>query len=352
MQTAALGFMLYPILSTSENLIQFPFHRARLGKFQRIRLTDMVGGDAVILCKAQNIADGNAVDDLGRRKPIDLLGKDMFQPGVIVREDLPHLLAAIEPLDDFRNVQAGLHVGVQEGLAGVIEAAGVFLLQQVHHLFHHPLWGEDLVGFLGRDVVEDILGAALVKVVCQLDLQVQKLLHRVIKHHRIEQVACKVFLLAGGLVEVGAAVPQKAELFQRDAGDLLKDLVRDDLVKIFQRHGLVTVGHEEGRDGAGEAPQMVTDGVLVALFLLLFLVGLHGAHDGLLHFLRRLLDGGLQVFHEGGGALLLLCIKLPVHLLALLGGGAALQLLGALGLQLALVDAVVEIGRASCRERV
>ena len=86
---------------------------------------------------------------------------------------------------------------------------------------------------------------------------------------------------------------------------------------------------------------MVTDGVLVALFLLLLLVGLHGAHDGLLHFLRRLLDGGLQVFHQGGGALLLLCVKLPVHLLALLGGGAALQLLGALGLQLALVDAVV-----------
>jgi len=77
---------------------------------------------------------------------------------------------------------------------------------------------------------------------------------------------------------------------------------------------------------------MVTDGVFVALFLLLLLVGLHGAHDGLLHFLRRLLDGGLQVFHEGGGALLLLCVKLPVHLLALLGGGAALQLLGALGL--------------------
>lgn len=118
MQTAALGFMLYSVFSISEDLIQFPFHGARLGKFQRIRLTDMVGSDAVILCKAQNIADGNAVDDLCRGKPIDLLGKDMFQPGVIVREDLPHLLAAVEPLDDFRNVQAGLHVGVQEGLAG------------------------------------------------------------------------------------------------------------------------------------------------------------------------------------------------------------------------------------------
>ena len=62
---------------------------------------------------------------------IDLLGKDMFQPGVIVREGLPHLLAAVKALDDFRNVQTGLHVGVQEGLAGVIEAAGVFLLQQI-----------------------------------------------------------------------------------------------------------------------------------------------------------------------------------------------------------------------------
>ena len=215
----------------------------------------------------------------------------MFQPGVIVREGLPHLLAAVKALDDFRNVQAGLHVGVQEGFAGVIEAAGVFLLQQIHHLFHHPLWGEDLVGFLGRDVVEDILGAALVKVIRQLDLQVQEFLHRIVEHHRVEQMTCKMLLLSGGLVKVGSAVPQKAELFQRDAGDLLKDLVRDDPVKVCQCHGLVAVGHEEGRDGAGKAPEMVTDGVLVALFLLLLLVGLHSAHDGLLHLLRRLLDG-------------------------------------------------------------
>ncbi|WP_158387539.1 hypothetical protein [Faecalibacterium prausnitzii] len=64
--------------SVSEDLIQFPFHSARLGKFRRIGLTDMVGGDAVILCKAQNAADGNAVDDLGRGKSIDLLGKDFL----------------------------------------------------------------------------------------------------------------------------------------------------------------------------------------------------------------------------------------------------------------------------------
>ena len=128
MQTAAFGFMLYSVFSISENLIQFPFHGARLGEFQRIRLTDMVGGDAVTLCKAQNVADGNAVNDLSRGKPIDLLGKDMFQPGVIVREGLPHLLAAVEALVDFRNVQTGLHLGIEEGLAGVIKAAGVFLL--------------------------------------------------------------------------------------------------------------------------------------------------------------------------------------------------------------------------------
>ena len=97
----------------------------------------MVGGDAVTLCKAQNVADGNAVDNFGGGKPIDLLGKDMFQPGVIVREGLPHLLAAVKALDDFRNVQAGLHVGVQEGLAGVIEAAGVFLFQQVQLIIIH-----------------------------------------------------------------------------------------------------------------------------------------------------------------------------------------------------------------------
>ena len=78
MQTAAFGFMLYSIFSIPKDLIQCPFHGARLGKFQRICLTDMVGGDAVILCKAQNAADGNAVDDLGRGKSIDLLGKDFL----------------------------------------------------------------------------------------------------------------------------------------------------------------------------------------------------------------------------------------------------------------------------------
>ena len=41
------------------------------------------------LCKAQKVAEGNAVDNFVGGKPIDLLGKDMFQPGVIVREDLP-----------------------------------------------------------------------------------------------------------------------------------------------------------------------------------------------------------------------------------------------------------------------
>ena len=134
-QTAACRFILYSIFSIPKNPIQLPFHCACLGKFQRIGLTDMVGGDAVTLCKAQNVADGNAIDDLSRCKAIDLFGKDMLQPGGIVREGLPHLFAAVKALDDFRNVQAGLHVGVQEGLAGVIEAAGVFLLQQVHHLF-------------------------------------------------------------------------------------------------------------------------------------------------------------------------------------------------------------------------
>ena len=85
--------------------------------------------------------------------------------------------------------------------------------------------GKDLVGFLGRDVIEDILGAALVKVIRQFDLQVQKLLHRIVKHHRVEQVACKMLLLSSGLVDVRPAVPQKTELLQRDAGDLLKDPV-------------------------------------------------------------------------------------------------------------------------------
>ena len=61
--------------------------------------------------------------------------QDMFQPGVIVREGLPHLLAAVKALDDFRNVQAGLHVGVQEGFAGVIEACLLYTSPSHFRLF-------------------------------------------------------------------------------------------------------------------------------------------------------------------------------------------------------------------------
>lgn len=226
MQAAALGFMLYSVFSVSKNLIQLPFHGARLCKLQRIGLTDMVLCDAVVFCKAQNVADGNAVDDLGGRKAIDLFCEDMFQPLVVVREAAAYFLAAVKPLDDFRDVQAGLHVGGEEDLVRVIEAAGVLLFQQIHHLFYHPLWGEDLVGFLRRDVVKDILGAALVEVIGQFHLQGKELLYRIIEHHRVEQMPVKVLLFAGGLVGVGPAVPQEAELFQRDAGDLLKDLTK------------------------------------------------------------------------------------------------------------------------------
>ena len=62
--------------SVSENLIQFPFHGARLGKFQRIGLPNVMFSNGMLLYKAKNIADGDAVNDLGRSQIVHLFCKE------------------------------------------------------------------------------------------------------------------------------------------------------------------------------------------------------------------------------------------------------------------------------------
>ena len=64
-----------------------------------------------ILIKAKNVRERNVIDDFGRCQPIHLLLKNVAQ-AFFVRELLLHLLALIQPLDDFRDIKARFHIEV------------------------------------------------------------------------------------------------------------------------------------------------------------------------------------------------------------------------------------------------
>ena len=95
------------------------------------------------------------------------------------------------------------------------------LLQQIHHLLHHPFGSENLVGLLWRDVVEDVLFLRLVEIVGQCFSFLTEELYGVIKHHLVEQVTIEMFLFP--VLGVVASVAKETELFQCDAGHFLKD---------------------------------------------------------------------------------------------------------------------------------
>lgn len=82
-----------------------------------------------ILIKAKDVRERNVIDDFGRCQPIHLLLKNVAQAFFGVRELLLHLLALIQPLDDFRDIKAKFHIEVNEGLTGVIKAARIFRFQ-------------------------------------------------------------------------------------------------------------------------------------------------------------------------------------------------------------------------------
>ena len=52
------------------------------------------------------------IDDFGRSQPIHLLFENVAQAFFGVRELLLHLLALIQPLDDFRDIKARFHIEV------------------------------------------------------------------------------------------------------------------------------------------------------------------------------------------------------------------------------------------------
>ena len=61
-----------------------------------------------ILIKAKDVRERNVIDDFGRCQPIHLLLTNVAQAFFGVGERLLHLLALIQPLDDFRDIKARL----------------------------------------------------------------------------------------------------------------------------------------------------------------------------------------------------------------------------------------------------
>ena len=61
-----------------------------------------------ILIKAKDVRERNVIDDFGRCQPMHLLLKNVAQAFFGVRELLLHLLALIQPLDDFRDIKVRL----------------------------------------------------------------------------------------------------------------------------------------------------------------------------------------------------------------------------------------------------
>ena len=89
-------------------------------------------------------------------------------------------------------------------------------------------------------------------------------------------MSVKVLRLSGFGIHIITAVTQEAELVERNARYLAEYHIRDDLIERDERDLVVAVRHEEGRNGAGEAAQVVADGILDGILLAFLFLGLDG----------------------------------------------------------------------------
>ena len=79
-------------------------------------------------------------------------------------------------------------------------------------------------------------------------LQPQKLFHRIIKDHRIEQFPAEMLPLPRFVVGVLATVTKETELFQRNTRHFLKYVVWHNRIKSLQRRLVISIGHQERRN--------------------------------------------------------------------------------------------------------
>lgn len=107
---------------------EFPLHE--LGQLFILRELRRVGHHEVRIKPITNLAaepedepGGDAVDDLGRRHAEHLGIEDMLKSLLVIRVDLLHLLAAVEPLHDLGDVHRhDQATGARAGHEGLITA--------------------------------------------------------------------------------------------------------------------------------------------------------------------------------------------------------------------------------------
>ena len=148
------------------------------------------------------------IDDFCWSQSIDLFLKNMAKAFFRVRELFLHSLTLIQALDDFRR-------------------------------------GEDLVGLLRGDIVEDVLDTLFIKVIRQLFLEPKEFLHRVIEYDRVKEIARKLLFLPCLSVLVFTAVTEEPELVKGDACHLKEHRIRDNGIEGCQRNGIIAIGHQE-----------------------------------------------------------------------------------------------------------
>ena len=179
-----------------EQLTHFSIHRSVLCVFQRIAEADIVFSNAYLIAESEDVPQADPIYDLRRSATEYLLGKDVIQPLGIIGVQRLHALALIEPCHDLRHIHSRLHIEVGKCRIGIVKAAGVFLLQPVHHVLHDLFRREYLVRALGRNEIKDISLVVWLKIVRKLGTFFHKLLHGIVEHDLVKQVPVKVLLLA------------------------------------------------------------------------------------------------------------------------------------------------------------
>ena len=94
----------------------------------------------------------------------------------------------------------------------VIETAWGLSFNHIPPLLEYCLRGEDLVGLLRRDIIEDVLDTLFIEIIRQLFLEPKEFLHRVIEYNRVKEIARKLLFLPCLSVLVLTAVTKETEL--------------------------------------------------------------------------------------------------------------------------------------------
>ena len=178
-----------------------------LGGSRRVREDEVSAGQFLLLpVKAEDIRHGDVVDDLTQHEAEDLPFQDMPEPLLGVGEGDFELFAAVQPLDDLRDVESRLHVEIDEGLFRVVKNAGILLCKRIDHAPDDGARREDLVRLLRQDVIENVFVMALIEVVAEPLLLVEEILDGIVEYDFVEQMSVEMTIFSRRLIQVVAAV--------------------------------------------------------------------------------------------------------------------------------------------------